>query len=72
MLLVITIMKHAFDPVINKSTVLKSFIRNKIKSYDLLHSHLKLNIYKYRLKMTLKKTGRIQKFSQIIISSYMN
>lgn len=50
MLLVITIMRNAFDPVINKSTVLKSFIRNKIKSYDLLHSHLKLNIYKYRLK----------------------
>lgn len=72
MLLVITIMRNAFDPVINKSTVLKSFIRNKIKSYDLLHSHLKLNIYKYRLKTDLKKTGRIHKFSQIIIGSLMN
>lgn len=66
-------MRNAFDPVINKSTVLKSFIRNKIKSYDLLHSHLKLNIYKYRLKTDLKKkTGRIHKFSQIIIGSLMN
>lgn len=52
MLLVIKIMRNAFDPVINKSTVLKIFIRNKIRSYDLLHAHLKLdiNVYKYRLK----------------------
>lgn len=50
MLLVITIMRIAFDPVIKKSTVLRIIKRNKLRSYDLLHEHLKFAIYKYRLK----------------------